>query len=98
MRKIYPQVDALSPARQTALVSLVYNRGARLTDKDPVAQDRREMRAIRDLLAANSVDAVAGEFESMTRLWDPQKVAGLIQRRRDEATLWRDGFSALQLV
>ena len=98
VRKIYPQVDALSPARQTALVSLVYNRGARLTDKDPAAQDRREMRAIRDLLAANDLDAVAGQFESMTRLWDPQKLGGLIQRRRDEATLWRAGFAPLQMV
>lgn len=98
VRKIYPQVDALSPARQTALVSLVYNRGPRLTDKDPVGQDRREMRAIRDLLAANDLDAVAEQFDSMTRLWDPTKLAGLVQRRRDEATLWRAGFGALQLV
>jgi peptidoglycan hydrolase-like protein with peptidoglycan-binding domain len=98
VRKIYPQVDALSAARQTALVSLVYNRGPRLTDKDPVAQDRREMRAIRDLLAANDADAVAGQFDSMTRLWDPQKLAGLVQRRRDEATLWRAGFTSLNLV
>jgi GH24 family phage-related lysozyme (muramidase) len=98
VRKIYPQVDALGAARQTALVSLVYNRGARLTDKDPAAQDRREMRAIRDLLAANDLDAVAEQFESMTRLWDPQKLAGLVQRRRDEATLWRGGFSPLNLV
>jgi GH24 family phage-related lysozyme (muramidase) len=34
----------------------------------------------------------------MARLWDPQKLAGLVQRRRDEATLWRAGFTPLNLV
>lgn len=99
-RSIYPQIDALSAARQTALVSLVYNRGPLLDDpkKPKVQEDRREMRAIRDLLAANNVDGVADQLESMTRLWDPQTLPGLIQRRRNEATLWRSGFTALQLV
>lgn len=89
-RTIYPQVDRLPPSRRTALVSLVFNRGTALDG------DRRsEMRAIRDLLAAGDLDPVADELESMTRLWDPG--SGLITRRRDEATLWRSGFSALQL-
>jgi peptidoglycan hydrolase-like protein with peptidoglycan-binding domain len=89
-RTIYPQVDRLPPSRRTALVSLVFNRGTKL-DGDR----RREMRAVRDLLAAGDLDPVADEFESMTRLWDPR--SGLITRRRDEAKLWRSGFSALQL-
>lgn len=89
-RTIYPQIDTLSPARRTALVSLVFNRGTALDG------DRRsEMRTIRDRLAAGDLDPVAEQFESMTRLWDP--TSGLIQRRRDEATLWRSGFAALQL-
>jgi GH24 family phage-related lysozyme (muramidase) len=93
-RSIYPQVadDALTAAQRTALVSLVYNRG---TDLD--GDRRREMRAIRDLLAAGRVDAVAEQFESMTRLWDPATTGGLIKRRRAEATLWRSGFAPLQL-
>lgn len=99
VRRIYPQVDDLSAPRQTSLVSLVYNRGAQLDSDDPRIHDaRREMRTIRDLLAANDPDAVADQFESMTRLWDPQKLAGLVRRRRDEATLWRSGFTALQLA
>jgi GH24 family phage-related lysozyme (muramidase) len=89
-------VDQLSPARRTALVSLVYNRGARLEDRE-ARQERREMRAIRDLLAAGRFDEVAAQFEAMTRLWDPAKVAGLIQRRRHEAKLWNEGFAALSL-
>ena len=55
------------------------------------------MRAIRDLLATGRFDDVPGQFEAMTRLWDPVKVAGLITRRRNEAKLWREGFAALNL-
>jgi len=95
-RRIYPQLDVLTPPRRTALVSLVYNRGADLVDTRP-GDRRREMRAIRDLLAAGAFDAVAEQFESMTRLWDPEKEGGLIARRRAEATLWRSGFAALNL-
>ena len=93
-KSIYPAVtsDALTPARRTALVSLVYNRGTDLEG------DRRlEMRTIRDLLAAGRLDDVAAQFESMTRLWNPAVAGGLIKRRRAEATLWRSGFAALQL-
>jgi hypothetical protein len=95
-RAIYPQVDHLEPACRTALVSLIYNRGNGLTDNGD-HQDRLEMRTIRDLLAAGRLDGVAGQFEAMTRLWDPAKLGGLIQRRRAEATLWRSGFAAFQL-
>ena len=96
-RGAFPQVDNLPPARRTALVSLVYNRGARMTDKRPEKRDRQEMRNIRALLAVGQLDGVAAQFESMTRLWDPAKDGGVIQRRRDEAALWRSGFTALKL-
>jgi len=94
-RSIYPQIDELQPARRTALVSLVYNRGPRLIDKDLVRQERREMRVIRDLLAAADFEPIAEQFESMARLFD---LSGLIKRRQDEAKLWRSGFAALQLI
>ena len=97
-RSIYPQLDDLPPWRQAALVSLVYNRGTRLRDRNPLQQERREMRAIRTLLASGLVDQVDDQFEEMTRLWDPNRLPGLIQRRRDEARLWRSGFEALQLT
>jgi peptidoglycan hydrolase-like protein with peptidoglycan-binding domain len=96
-QSIYPTLDALPAAQRTALTSLVYNRGTRLEDRDPVRQERREMRAIRDLLARGQLDAVDEQFESMTRLWANSGLAGLGQRRRDEATLWRSGFAALKL-
>jgi hypothetical protein len=96
-RAIYPQIDQLPAARRTALVSLVYNRGSQLSDNDAARQDRREMREIAMLLAAGRADDVAAQFESMTRLWDPATMGGLIRRRQDEAKLWRVGFQAMQL-
>ena len=96
-RKAFPQVDDLPPARRSALISLVYNRGAGLKDLNATKQDRSEMRNIRALLAAGELESVAAQFELMTRLWDPATEKGLIQRRRDEAALWRNGFVALKL-
>ena len=97
-RSIYPQVDALSPARRSALASLVYNRGNGLADEPGDQQERRrEMREIQTLLAAGDPDAVAERFDAMARLWNPAKEGGLIARRHREATLWRSGFAALQL-
>lgn len=96
-RTIYPQVDSLPPARRTALISLVYNRGDRLTDIDADKQDRLEMRHIQELLAAGDLDPVADQLDAMARLWNPSELSGLIERRHREATLWRSGFSALSL-
>jgi hypothetical protein len=96
-RAIWPQVDGVEPARRTALVSVVYNRGSGLRDTDRTLQNRREMREIRGLLAAGLLDDVATQIESMARLWDPAREAGLIERRRAEAMLWRYGFTALHL-
>lgn len=92
-RDHYPQVDDLSPARRTALVSLVHH-----TDGRPsVVADRREMRTIHDLLACGQQEPVAAEFEAMARLWDPSALPGVTRRRLAEAALWRSGFSRLQL-
>jgi len=91
-RSIYPQVDSLPPARQTALVSLVYNRGTSLA-----GDTRTEMRTIQDLLASGQLDDVAAQFDAMKRLWDPATESGLIVRRHSEAILWNSGFAALSL-
>jgi hypothetical protein len=93
-RTAYPTLDTLPPARRTALISLVFNRGPDLEGGDR----RAEMKRIRELLASGDVDAVAGQFEAMTRLWDPATERGVIERRRKEAILWRLGFPALQLA
>lgn len=93
-RAAYPTVDALPPARRTALVSLVYNRGPSLVDERG-SKRRLEMRRIRELLDAGQLDDVAEQFEAMTRLW---RGSGLVGRRYREAILWRSGFEALQLA
>lgn len=92
-RRIYPAVadQTLNAAQRTALVSLVYNRGADL-DGDR----RREMRTIQRLLLNGQLADVPAQFESMTRLWQNVS-AGLVKRRRAEARLWQSGFGALQL-
>jgi len=75
-RRAFPQIDDLPPARRSALVSLVYNRGAGLKDLNVLKEDRKEMRNIRALLAAGELEGVAAQFELMTRLWDPEKKKG----------------------
>jgi GH24 family phage-related lysozyme (muramidase) len=92
-RRAYPSLDGLPAHRRTALISLVFNRGAKLE-----GDRRREMKAIRDLLAAGRADEVAAQISAMRRLWDPATEPGVIARRNREATLWRDGFGALQLA
>jgi hypothetical protein len=92
-RNAYPQVDALMPARRTALLSLVHTRGGPLSQ----TLDHLEMRTIRALLASGYEDSVASPFDAMTRRWDPFTRPGPVRRRQAEATLWRSGFPALQL-
>lgn len=94
-RAAYPQLDALPPARRTALVSLVYNRGPSLVDA-PGSDRRLEMRRIRELLDEERVDEVAEQLEAMARLWPDG--GGLGDRRCREAILWRSGFEALQMA
>lgn len=92
-RRAYPTLDTLPAASRTALVSLVFNRGGSL-----IGEKRREMRRIRDLLAAAELERVADEFDAMTRLWDSRTERGVIDRRRREAMLWRGGFESLRLA
>ena len=47
---------------------------------------------------ANKTDDVSEQFDAMSRLWDPRTQGGLVRRRHNEATLWRSGFTALQLA
>jgi hypothetical protein len=92
-RTAYPSLDTLPPPRRTALISLVFNRG-----NDLEGDRRREMKRIRELLGQGDTDGVAGQIEAMTRLWNPASEGGVIERRRREARLWREGFEALQLA
>jgi hypothetical protein len=83
--RCYGALDSLPPLCRGALVSLVYNRGTKLT-----GDSRREMQAIHDHLAAGRLDQVAAEFENMKRLWPASE--GLRKRRDKEAEMWRRGL------
>lgn len=87
-RKVFPGFERLPFDAQGALVSLVFNRGTRLHDKDPIGlQERREMRAVRAAVALCNLPEIARQIRSMKRLWEGKGVDGLITRREEEAKL-----------
>lgn len=82
----FPGVEALPEDARGALVSLVYNRGASMVDHSPEDR-RREMRAIREAVARGDLAEIAAQLRSMKRLWEGQRLNGLIARREEEAQL-----------
>ncbi len=84
--RAFPGIDELPPDAQGALVSLVYNRGTSMTDDSPEDR-RREMRAIREAVAAKDLQEIADQLRSMKRLWEGKNLAGLLKRRDAEADL-----------
>lgn len=79
----------LSPDSLGALVSLTYNRGASYSKQG----DRyREMRSIKDHMAARQFARIPDDIRSMKRLWPGNDVAGLRTRRDSEAQLFQDGL------
>lgn len=86
-KKIYPQLDELNDDTRGALVSMVYNRGAKI-DGD----SRKEMKAIVDLVAKKDYDGIAEQIEQSKRLWEHKNLDGLVLRREAEADLIRDSI------
>lgn len=82
-RKMYPGLEKLPPDAQGAIISLVYNRGESLADKD----GRREMRNLVGLIAGGNLKQIAGEIRKMKRLWSLSESPGLHKRRDREADL-----------
>ncbi len=76
--RAFPGVDQLPPKVQGALVSLIYNRGAKME-----GDKRTEMRAIRDAVAAGDLQEIANQLRAMKRLWPDSR--GLRRRRDAEA-------------
>jgi len=68
------------------LVSLVYNRGASMT-----GDSRKEMRDIRDAVAAGSFADVPAALRAMQHLWPVGN--GLRDRREREAQLFEEGLA-----
>ena len=86
--KAFPGVDELPANAQGALVSLIFNRGAAM-DGDR----RREMRAVRDAVAAGDLQEIANQIRAMKRLWVGKGVDGLLRRRDAEADLVESDLS-----
>lgn len=81
-RRAYPGVEQLPADAQAVLLSLVYNRGTRMS-----GSRRREMKEIRYRVADGDLPGIAGELRSMKRLWDKRRLAGLHKRRDAEADM-----------
>jgi hypothetical protein len=88
-RDTYPGVETLPPDAQGMLLSLIYNRGTKLT-----GPARTEMAAIEPLVTGGpgNLGAIADQFEQMVRLWPD--LVGLQKRRRREATVIRNSQHA----
>lgn len=87
--KIYPQIVDLHPDCQGSLVSLVYNRGSSLKNRE----SRKEMINIVAHLKSGSFDEIPNEFVSMKRIWeDKANVRGLLLRRDEEASYFKEGL------
>jgi hypothetical protein len=81
----FPGVDDLAPNAQGALVSLVFNRGTRMS-----GVSRTEMATIRTLVPQKDYEGIAQQLEAMKRLWPNTK--GLRDRRDAEAALVRSAI------
>ena len=88
----FPSTTKLSPLCFGALVSLVYNRGDGMVDSPPGSGNRKEMRDIRDALAAGRPQDVPAALRAMKRLWPNAR--GLRDRRDAEADLFEQGLTS----
>jgi GH24 family phage-related lysozyme (muramidase) len=79
-KQSFPGVDSLSADAQGALLSLVYNRGADISNTD----SRKEMRNIVPLVLKKDYKGIAEQIRAMKRLW---KMNGLLLRREAEAKM-----------
>ena len=67
---------------QAMLLSLVFNRGAKMS-----GTRRKEMKAIQPLVIQKDLDGIARQIRSMKRLWDVSLLPGLYARRDEEARM-----------
>jgi len=81
-RKLYPGIEKRHADAQTALLSLVYNRGSSIS-----GSRRKEMAAIKPLVLQQDYAGIAQQIQSMKRLWQGKGLSGLLKRRDDEADL-----------
>ncbi len=88
--EVYPQIVALHPHCQGALLSLVINRGTSFTS--PSAEPRREMKEIQQDLADGFSGNIPSRIRSMKRIWAGKGLGGLVLRREKEAEFFERGL------
>lgn len=81
-KKTFKGIEHCVPDVQAAILSLVYNRGTRLS-----GSKRKEMKAIQGLIKQQDYAAIAKQILAMKRLWENTNLKGLLKRRDDEAKL-----------
>lgn len=80
--RTFPGFDALRPNAQSALCSLIFNRGASMA-----GPGRVEMREIARLSPKKDYEGMAAQIRLMKRLWVGKGQDGLLLRRDAEADL-----------
>lgn len=76
-RRAFPGFEDLRPNAQSAIRSLVFNRGPGLS-----GANRSEMREIRDLVPSRDYEAIALQFRKMVRVWAGTEIETGMRRRR----------------
>ena len=85
----FQNTSDLNDISMGGLVSLVFNRGDSLANKD----SRLEMRNIATHMKAKAFEKIPAEISAMKRLWNGKKgVEGLLERRDQEAAAFADGL------
>jgi GH24 family phage-related lysozyme (muramidase) len=96
VRKAYPGVQELPADAQAMLLSLVFNRGIKMS-----GSKRREMKAIQSLVVTKDLNGIAEQIRLMKRLWNKSELPGLHIRRDKEAQMIanaEDGYKSSELV
>lgn len=90
-RAAFTGTERMPPLCFGVLVSLVYNRGTAMKDAPDHPGNRKEMRNIRDAVAAGRIADIPAELKAMKRLWPEGN--GLRARRDREAKLFEEGLA-----
>lgn len=77
-RRAMPGFDDLRLNAQSALASLIFNRGPGMS-----GPNRVELRAIRDAVPSKDYERIASELKKMKRIWTGTEIQGGMYRRRD---------------
>lgn len=76
-RRAMPGFDRLRPNAQSAIASLIFNRGPQMS-----GPNRLEMRAIRDAVPDRDYEEIASQFRKMVRVWEGTQIEFGMRRRR----------------